>query len=236
VRINGDLRYALPGVLNASFRYIKGDALATALAFENIAVSTGSACHAHEVKPSHVLVALGLDAEWLFSAIRFSLGHDTTTAEIEEVLAVVTRVIGRLRAASPLARKAQLARAAEALPDAQARIRPSAHPTTAGPFAFVVASSAPEDSQEMAALGAPRSALGEDGGQPLGVRAAAVPQSAERRAPSAALPPSPPAPCSSASRSSPRPAGGCSIRSASPRGRIWRAFLTCCPPSFSSSS
>jgi cysteine desulfurase len=102
VRLNGDRRLLLPGTLNVSFRAIRGEALATALALEGIAVSTGSACHAG--KHSHVLQAMGLDAEWLHGAVRFSLGRQTTPAEIERVLDVVPRLVSRLRRISPLAR------------------------------------------------------------------------------------------------------------------------------------
>jgi cysteine desulfurase len=102
VRLNGDRHLLLPGTLSVSFRGIRGDALATALALEGIAVSTGSACHAG--KHSHVLQAMGLGLDWLHGAVRFSLGRDTTAAEIERVLAVVAPLVGRLRRGSPLAR------------------------------------------------------------------------------------------------------------------------------------
>jgi cysteine desulfurase len=101
VRVNGDLRFMLPGTLNVSFGHIRGDALATALALEGIAVSTGSACHAG--KHSHVLQAMGLSANWLRTAIRFSLGRGTTAADIDRVLAVMPRLVARLRQGAPLA-------------------------------------------------------------------------------------------------------------------------------------
>jgi cysteine desulfurase len=102
VHLNGDRRLLLPGTLNVSFRGIRGDALATALALEGIAVSTGSACHAG--KHSHVLQAIGLGSDWLHGAVRFSLGRETTAAEIDRVLEVVPRLVARLRRGSPLAR------------------------------------------------------------------------------------------------------------------------------------
>jgi cysteine desulfurase len=101
VRVNGDPRYLLPGTLNVSFRYIRGDALATALALEGIAVSTGSACHAG--KHSHVLEAMGLGPDWLHGAVRFGLGRGTTAEEIDRVLATLTRSVAQLRRGSPLA-------------------------------------------------------------------------------------------------------------------------------------
>jgi cysteine desulfurase len=105
VRVNGDVRFLLPGTLNVSFRDVRGDALATALALEGIAVSTGSACHAG--KHSHVLQALGLGADWLHGAVRFSLGRGTTEEEIDRVLEVVPRLVARLRRGSPLAPASQ---------------------------------------------------------------------------------------------------------------------------------
>jgi cysteine desulfurase len=100
VHVNGDRRFLLPGTLNVSFRGLRGDALATALALEGIAVSTGSACHAG--KHSHVLQAMGLGPEWLHGAVRFSLGRQTAAAEIDRVLAVLPPLVARLRRGSPL--------------------------------------------------------------------------------------------------------------------------------------
>jgi cysteine desulfurase len=101
VRVNGDLRYLLPGALNVSFRGLRGDALADALDLEGVAVSTGSACHAG--KHSHVLQAMGLGPEWLHGAVRFSLGRATTAADIERVLEVLPGLVARLRRGAPLA-------------------------------------------------------------------------------------------------------------------------------------
>jgi cysteine desulfurase len=101
VRVNGDPSLLLPGTLNVSFRDIRGDALADALALEGIAVSTGSACEAG--KHSHVLQAMGVGANWLHGAVRFSLGRGTTAEEIDRTLEVVRRLVARLRRGSPLA-------------------------------------------------------------------------------------------------------------------------------------
>jgi cysteine desulfurase len=65
-----------------------------------IAVSTGSACAAGSVEPSHVLLALGRDAAAAKSAIRFSLGKDTSEQEIERLLEVLPGVVERVRAAA----------------------------------------------------------------------------------------------------------------------------------------
>jgi cysteine desulfurase len=101
VRVNGDRQYFLPGTLNVSFRHLRGNTVAEALALEGIAVSTGSACEAG--KHSHVLQAMGLSRDWLEGAVRFSLGRGTTTEDIDRVVSVVSQVVQRLRLCSPLA-------------------------------------------------------------------------------------------------------------------------------------
>src|SRR5262245_21195012 len=101
VQVNGDRRYLLPGTLNVSFRGLRGNTLAEALALEGIAVSTGSACEAG--KHSHVLQAMGVAPDWLEGAVRFSLGRGTTAEEIDHALTVVGEVVDRLLRGSPLA-------------------------------------------------------------------------------------------------------------------------------------
>lgn len=101
VQVNGDQRYLLPGTLNVSFRHLRGNTLAEALALEGIAVSTGSACEAG--KHSHVLQAMGVGPDWLKGAVRFSLGRGTTLEEIERTTFVVGQQVNRLRRGSPLA-------------------------------------------------------------------------------------------------------------------------------------
>ena len=84
-----------------SFRGLRGDALATALALYGIAVSTGSACESG--KRSHVVEAMGVGGEWIHGAVRFGLGRGTTAGEIDRVVQVVARSAARLRRGSPLA-------------------------------------------------------------------------------------------------------------------------------------
>ena len=65
-----------------------------------IAVSTGSACAAGSLEPSHVLIALGRNAEEAKSALRFSVGKETTEQEINHVLEVLPQVVERVRRAA----------------------------------------------------------------------------------------------------------------------------------------
>ena len=67
---------------------------------KNIYVSTGSACTAGSVEPSHVLIAMGLPEALARAAIRFSLGRFTTKEEIDYALAEIPQIIDRLRKAA----------------------------------------------------------------------------------------------------------------------------------------
>lgn len=97
---NGDPEHCLPGTLNVSFAYVEGESLM--MGFENIAVSSGSACTSASLEPSYVLRALGVGEELAHSSIRFSLGRFTTAAEIEQTIDQVTSTVQRLRDMSPL--------------------------------------------------------------------------------------------------------------------------------------
>jgi cysteine desulfurase len=94
---NGMLEYSLPHVLNLSFPGTNVEQLLVNLDIAGIAVSSGSACTAGSIKPSHVLVAMfGEDSERLINSIRFSFGFNTTKEQIikaaEETAKIVTRL------------------------------------------------------------------------------------------------------------------------------------------------
>jgi cysteine desulfurase len=94
---NGSLEYSLPHVLNLSFPGTSVEAMLVNLDLAGIAVSSGSACTAGSIEPSHVLVAMfGKQSERLTNSIRFSFGFNTTTEEVikaaEETAKVVTRL------------------------------------------------------------------------------------------------------------------------------------------------
>jgi cysteine desulfurase len=95
---NGAPEHTLAHTLNVSFPGASGEALVEALDLEGIAVATGAACHAGSTEPSHVLSAMGLARELGTSALRFSLGPGTTEAEIERTLAVLPKLVERVRA------------------------------------------------------------------------------------------------------------------------------------------
>lgn len=97
IKLNGSLENSLPNILNITFRGVEGEAIGLALDSKGIAVSTGSACAAYDLKPSRVLLAMGLSHEQAHGAIRFSLGKYTTEKEIDKVLKVLPGIIKRLR-------------------------------------------------------------------------------------------------------------------------------------------
>ena len=96
---------SVPGILNASFEGAEGESIQLYLDAEGIIVSTGSACAAGDIKPSHVLMAKTGDAEVAHSSIRFSFGVNSTTSDVERVMEVLPGIISRLQQISTVKRK-----------------------------------------------------------------------------------------------------------------------------------
>ena len=96
---NGDVEHRLPGNAHLSFPGCEGDSLLMLLDARGIECSTGSACSAGVARPSHVLLATGADADRARSSLRFSLGHTSTDADVDAVLAVIGSVVERARRA-----------------------------------------------------------------------------------------------------------------------------------------
>ncbi len=94
VKLNGSLNNFLPNILNLSFKGAEGEAIGLALSQKGIAVSTGSACEAKDLKPSRTLMELGLSHEDAHSSVRISLGKFTTEKEIDmdKLLQVIKQV------------------------------------------------------------------------------------------------------------------------------------------------
>lgn len=94
---NGSREHCLPGTVNYSFQGVNGEALLSLLSNEGICCSSGSACSAGSLEPSHVLLALGLSKETAQSALRFSLCEYNTMDEVQTIITKVTEAINRLR-------------------------------------------------------------------------------------------------------------------------------------------
>lgn len=91
-----------PSNVNFSFKYIEGESITLHLNMYGICVSTGSACASRKLEPSHVLTAIGVPPEIAHGSIMFSLSRYNTEEEIDYVLDVLPKVIGKLRSISPL--------------------------------------------------------------------------------------------------------------------------------------
>jgi len=87
----------LPNTLNVGFPGCAGESLLVLLDLAGVAVSLGSACAAGSPEPSHVLRAIGLDADAARGGLRFSLGPDTTEAEIDAVVDLLPRLVRQVR-------------------------------------------------------------------------------------------------------------------------------------------
>ena len=74
-------------------------ALMALLDLEGICASSGSACSAGSLEPSHVIFALGVDTTLANSLVRFSLGRDSTAEEVQHVISVLPEVIRRAQGA-----------------------------------------------------------------------------------------------------------------------------------------
>ena len=97
---NGDPVDRLPGNAHFSFPGCEGDALLMLLDAQGIACSTGSACSAGVAQPSHVLLAMGADDDRALSSLRFTLGHTSTPADVEALLAALPQAVERARRAT----------------------------------------------------------------------------------------------------------------------------------------
>lgn len=94
---NGSREHCLPGTVNYSFQGVNGETLLSLLSNEGICCSSGSACSAGSLEPSHVLLTLGLSHETAQSALRFSLCEYNTMDEVQTIITKVTEAVNRLR-------------------------------------------------------------------------------------------------------------------------------------------
>ena len=94
---NGSREHCLPGTVNYSFQGVNGETLLSLLSNEGICCSSGSACSAGSLEPSHVLLALGLSHETAKSALRISLCEYNTMDEVQTIITKVTEAVNRLR-------------------------------------------------------------------------------------------------------------------------------------------
>ena len=104
LRLNGPADFArrLPNNLHLCFPGVEGESILLQLDMEGVAASSGSACSTGSTEPSHVLTAIGVDADTAHSALRLSLGQSTTGADVELAARAIPEIIQRLRALAPV--------------------------------------------------------------------------------------------------------------------------------------
>lgn len=102
IKINGKGARRLPGTSSITFKYLEGESMLLNLSLRGIAVSSGSACSSDSLQPSHVLLAMGVPAEYAHGTLRFSLSKYTTKEEIDYTIEALVEIIGKLRELSPL--------------------------------------------------------------------------------------------------------------------------------------
>ena len=96
--LNGHPSKRLPNNVNVTFRYIEGESIMLKLDAADIYVSTGSACHAMDLKPSYVVLALGRQVEDVHGSMRFTMGQSTTKKDIDKTVKVLRQAVKELRA------------------------------------------------------------------------------------------------------------------------------------------
>lgn len=98
-RLGGDPVARLAGNAHFTFPGCLGDALLMLLDAQGVQCSVGSACSAGVPQPSHVLSAMGANADDARSTLRFSLGHTSTPADVDALIAALPAALDRARRA-----------------------------------------------------------------------------------------------------------------------------------------
>jgi cysteine desulfurase len=98
-RRNGPVAGRVGNTANLAWHGADGQLVVMSLDLAGVAASTGAACTSGSVEPSPVLLALGQSRADAASAVRFSLGRDNTQVEIDRVLALLPKIIERVRRA-----------------------------------------------------------------------------------------------------------------------------------------
>jgi len=96
-RLNGHPQKRLPNNINLSFAGLEGESLVLRLDQYGISASTGSACTSTDLRPSYVLMALGLKEELAHGSLRLTLGRKTTKKDLDYVLKILPKIVSDLR-------------------------------------------------------------------------------------------------------------------------------------------
>jgi len=89
--------HRVPGVAHLCFSGLENEALLFLLDQADVYASAASACASGAMEPSHVLEAMGIERSWSNGALRLSLGHTTTEAEIDLAVSAIVSAVNQLR-------------------------------------------------------------------------------------------------------------------------------------------
>ncbi len=103
--LNGHPNKRLPDNVSVRYSFIEGESMLLSLDLMGVAASSGSACTAKTLEPSHVLLAMGLKHEEAHGSLMFTLGRQNTEEQVDYVVGLMPSIVKRLRTISPLTPK-----------------------------------------------------------------------------------------------------------------------------------
>ena len=103
--LNGHPTQRLPDNVSVRYSFIEGESILLSLDIMGVYASSGSACAAKTLQPSHVLLALGLQPEEAHGSLMLTLGRDNTQEDVDKLKSIMPDIVKRLRDMSPLTPK-----------------------------------------------------------------------------------------------------------------------------------
>ena len=103
--LNGHPTQRLPDNVSIRYSFIEGESILLSLDINGVFASSGSACAAKTLQPSHVLLALGLQPEEAHGSLMLTLGRENTQEDVDKLKSVMPDIVRRLRDMSPLTPK-----------------------------------------------------------------------------------------------------------------------------------
>lgn len=100
--LNGHPTQRLPDNVSIRYNFIEGESILLSLDIMGVYASSGSACAAKTLQPSHVLLALGLKPEEAHGSLMLTLGKDNTQEDVDKIKSIMPDIVKRLREISPL--------------------------------------------------------------------------------------------------------------------------------------
>ena len=103
--LNGHPTQRLPNNVSVRYSFIEGESILLSLDIMDVYASSGSACAAKTLQPSHVLLALGLQPEDAHGSLMATLGKENTQEDVDKITSIMPDIVKRLRDMSPLTPK-----------------------------------------------------------------------------------------------------------------------------------